>query len=63
MLHTELATWHQLRLGTERIRVPEVLFQPSIIGQDVMGISETIMQIYRTAPKASVERFSQVRKR
>lgn len=34
--------WYQLHLATERIRIPEILFQPSIIGHDQAGISETI---------------------
>ncbi|CCK71971.1 actin-related protein ARP5 KNAG_0I01860 [Huiozyma naganishii CBS 8797] len=31
---------HQLHLNTERIRVPEILFEPSIAGQDQAGIAE-----------------------
>ncbi|TRY79138.1 hypothetical protein TCAL_09044 [Tigriopus californicus] len=34
--------WYQLHIATERIRIPEVLFQPSIIGHDQAGISETL---------------------
>ena len=34
--------WYQLHIGTERLRVPEIYFQPSIIGSDQAGISETL---------------------
>ena len=34
--------WHQLHLATEQIRISEILFQPSIIGHEQAGISETI---------------------
>ena len=34
--------WYQLHLATERLRVPEIYFQPSIIGCDQAGISETL---------------------
>ena len=39
--------WYQLHLGTERIRVPEIYFQPSIIGSDQAGISETLDFIFK----------------
>ncbi len=34
--------WYQLHLATDQIRVPEIYFQPSIIGCDQAGISETL---------------------
>merc|ERR1719189_929972 len=34
--------WHQLHLATEQIRISEILFQPSIIGHEQAGISETV---------------------
>ncbi|CAI9575892.1 unnamed protein product [Staurois parvus] len=37
-----IAEYHQMYLGTERIRVPEVLFQPSLIGEDQAGLAETM---------------------
>lgn len=40
-----LAEYHQLFLGTERIRVPEILFQPSLIGEEQAGIAETMQHV------------------
>ncbi|CAG8464587.1 16716_t:CDS:10 [Cetraspora pellucida] len=39
------AQMHQLHVNIERIRVPEALFQPSILGLDQAGIVETIGEI------------------
>ncbi|XP_028842480.1 actin-related protein 5 [Denticeps clupeoides] len=36
------AEYHQLFVGTERLRAPEVLFQPSLVGEDHMGLVETL---------------------
>jgi len=33
---------HQLHLSTERIRAPEVFFQPSLVGSHEAGLSETL---------------------
>uniref|UniRef100_A0A8C0EXS8 Actin-related protein 5 n=1 Tax=Bubo bubo TaxID=30461 RepID=A0A8C0EXS8_BUBBB len=40
-----LAEYHQLFLGTERIRAPEIVFQPSLIGEDQAGIAETMQYV------------------
>ena len=56
----ELAASYQLRLTNERIRAPEVLFQPSLIGQDCMGLSETLAQVYKTCPKAAYAALTEV---
>ncbi|XP_069035607.1 actin-related protein 5 isoform X2 [Lepisosteus oculatus] len=40
-----LAEYHQLFVGTERLRVPEILFQPSVIGEEQMGVMETLQYI------------------
>ncbi|KAM9296515.1 actin-related protein 5 [Gastrophryne carolinensis] len=40
-----IAEYHQMYLGTERIRVPEVLFQPSLIGEDQTGLAEAMQYI------------------
>jgi actin-related protein 5 len=37
-----LAAYHQLSVGTERIRAPEIIFQPSLIGEEQAGIAETL---------------------
>ncbi|XP_030641110.1 actin-related protein 5 [Chanos chanos] len=37
-----MAEYHQLFVGTERLRAPEVLFQPSLIGEEQMGLMETV---------------------
>lgn len=36
---------HQIHLNVERIRVPEILFQPSIAGLDQAGISELLSDL------------------
>jgi actin-related protein 5 len=33
---------YQLHLLVERIRIPEIVFQPSLIGTDQMGLAEAI---------------------
>ncbi|KAL2101971.1 hypothetical protein ACEWY4_003732 [Coilia grayii] len=38
----KLAEYHQLYVGTERLRAPEIVFQPSMIGEDQMGLIETV---------------------
>ncbi|KAK9727654.1 Nuclear actin-protein involved in chromatin remodeling [Basidiobolus ranarum] len=38
----DMAQQYQLHLNVERIRVPEVLFQPTIVGLDQAGLIETI---------------------
>lgn len=37
-----MAEYHQLFVGTERLRCPEILFQPSPTGEDQMGLMETL---------------------
>lgn len=39
---TKCCCSHQLHLGVESIRAPEILFQPSMIGSPEAGIAETI---------------------
>ncbi|GAB6019434.1 Actin- protein 5 [Chamberlinius hualienensis] len=38
----DLAEYYQLHIGVERARVPELLFQPSMMGIDQAGIGETL---------------------
>ncbi|AWP09451.1 putative actin-related protein 5 [Scophthalmus maximus] len=37
-----VAEYHQLFVGTERLRCPEIMFQPSLTGEDQMGLMETL---------------------
>ncbi|XP_014776303.1 actin-related protein 5 [Octopus bimaculoides] len=38
----DIAEYYRLHLGVERIRVPELLFQPSMIGIEQAGLSEMV---------------------
>jgi len=40
-------TDYQIYLAVERIQVPEILFQPGIVGIDQMGISEAIYHVLK----------------
>ncbi|KAL4646320.1 actin-related protein 5 [Arapaima gigas] len=40
-----MAEYHQLFVGTERLRVPEIVFQPSFIGDEQMGLMETLQYV------------------
>ncbi|XP_056130917.1 actin-related protein 5 [Lampris incognitus] len=40
-----MADYHQLFVGTERLRCPEILFQPSLTGEDQMGLMETLQYV------------------
>ncbi|XP_061592542.1 actin-related protein 5 [Cololabis saira] len=47
-----MAEYHQLFVGTERLRCPEILFQPSLTGEDQMGLMETLQYVLaRYTPK------------
>ncbi|MGH0153828.1 UNVERIFIED_CONTAM: hypothetical protein FKN15_056938 [Acipenser sinensis] len=46
-----LAEYHQLFLGTERLRAPEIIFQPSMIGEEQAGIVETVQYVLDRYPK------------
>ena len=56
----DLAEYYQLQLGVERIRIPEVLFQPSIIGHDQAGLAETLDQVLRSYDSKTQDRLAQV---
>ncbi|KAG2230003.1 hypothetical protein BDF21DRAFT_422391 [Thamnidium elegans] len=45
---TDIEQSYQLHVNVERARVPEVLFQPSIIGLDQAGLVETVNDIVKT---------------
>ncbi|XP_071802148.1 actin-related protein 5-like [Asterias amurensis] len=55
----DLAEYYQLQLGVERIRIPEVLFQPSIIGHDQAGLAETLDQVLRSYDSKTQDRLAQ----
>ncbi|KAM9786139.1 actin-related protein 5 [Neosynchiropus ocellatus] len=40
-----MAEYHQLFVGTERLRCPETLFQPSLTGEDQMGLMEALQYV------------------
>ena len=44
--------WYQLHHATEQIRVPEILFQPSIIGHEQAGVSEVLEFILKKFPES-----------
>ncbi|EAT45925.1 AAEL002822-PA [Aedes aegypti] len=46
-----IAEFHQLHIGVERIRVPEILFQPSMIGVQEAGLTGTIDYVLKLFPK------------
>ncbi|KAG8452370.1 hypothetical protein GDO86_004247, partial [Hymenochirus boettgeri] len=46
-----MAEYHQMYLGTERIRVPEIIFQPSLIGEDQAGLAEAMLYILDRYPQ------------
>ncbi|GFQ72130.1 actin-related protein 5 [Trichonephila clavata] len=40
-----LAEYYQLQIGVERTRVPEVIFQPTMVGIEQAGLAETIEMV------------------
>lgn len=38
---------HQLHVGVERLRAPEILFQPGMIGIEEAGLAETIAYVLK----------------
>ncbi|KAG0017311.1 Nuclear actin-protein involved in chromatin remodeling [Entomortierella chlamydospora] len=50
---------YQLHVNVERIRVPEVLFQPGIIGLDQTGLVETIQDVLKRFDAQARERLVQ----
>lgn len=60
---SNLEVEYQVTLSTERIRIPEVLFQPSIIGINQMGISEAIYHVLNQFPNDQREILTKVKKK
>ncbi|XP_066295126.1 actin-related protein 5-like [Branchiostoma lanceolatum] len=46
----DIAEYYQLHLGVERCRVPELLFQPSLLGMDQAGVTETMDYVLNKYP-------------
>jgi actin-related protein 5 len=42
---------HQMWLGVDRIRAPEILFQPCLMGLDQAGLAEAVVVALRRAPR------------
>ncbi|KAJ2472958.1 Nuclear actin-protein involved in chromatin remodeling, partial [Coemansia sp. RSA 2320] len=45
---------YQLHLNVERIRVPEIIFRPSLVGLDQAGLLETVAGIVKQTGRASL---------
>ncbi|XP_062855560.1 actin-related protein 5 [Trichomycterus rosablanca] len=45
-----MAEYHQLFVGTERLRAPEVLFRPYLIGEEQMGLAEMLQFVLEQYP-------------
>ncbi|KAK0541302.1 Nuclear actin-protein involved in chromatin remodeling [Tilletia horrida] len=54
----DAAQVHQLHLNVERIRVPEVLFQPSMAGVDQAGLDELCAHVLRNLERPVAERLA-----
>jgi actin-related protein 5 len=44
-LERRLQAEHQLHVAVERVRVPESLFQPALLGVDQAGLGETLRHV------------------
>jgi actin-related protein 5 len=52
-------TWHQSALlGVERVRVPEIFFQPSIVGLDKAGLHELAAGVLARLPSERASRLA-----
>ncbi|OMJ77200.1 hypothetical protein SteCoe_23275 [Stentor coeruleus] len=49
---------YQILLETDRIRPPEILFQPSIIGLEQAGLSQTLEQVFKLFPPAQAQKLA-----
>jgi actin-related protein 5 len=52
---------HHLYIGTERIRVSEVVWQPSMLGSTQMGLTEAINYLLHRLPHTTCQVFSPLR--
>lgn len=58
---TDVGQSHQLHVNVERVRVSEVLFQPSILGLDQAGLIETIDDVVKTFDINTRKRIQKVK--
>ncbi len=56
----DVASYYQLAMGVERVRVPEVFFQPSMLGVDQSGLSDTLEYMLNYYPPSVQQRLVQV---
>lgn len=54
----DIAEYYQLHVGIEQTRVPELLFQPSMIGIDHGGVTETVSYVLTKYPKDTQDSLS-----
>lgn len=54
---------HQIHLNVERVKVPEVLWQPSIAGVDQAGVDELAAHVLRGFESNTREKLAKVRLR
>lgn len=47
----DVAEYYQMHIGLEQIRVPELLFQPHMVGIDQGGLSETLVYVLSKFPE------------
>ena len=56
----DVASYYQLALGVERMRAPEVLFQPSMVGIDQSGLSDCLEYVLQYYPADVQQRLVEV---
>ncbi|XP_067942713.1 actin-related protein 5-like [Watersipora subatra] len=54
----DVAEYYQLHIGIEQVRVPELLFQPSMVGIDQGGLSETLIYVLGKYPEEKQAQLS-----
>ena len=58
VLRPPTAEDYQILLEVDRIRSPEILFQPSIIGLEQSGLAQTMEQIFKLFPKEQADELA-----
>lgn len=56
----DIATYYQMVVGVERLRAPEIIFQPSMLGIDQSGLSDTLEYVLQYFPPDVQQRLVQV---